>query len=64
MILGGKLPAQIKDFLNSFTVSLSPDTKIGPELYTHSNTLERAWCGVKIWPILTGSLPCEFCVVK
>ena len=62
-VTGLRIPEPLSSMLN-FTVPITPDMKIGPELYTHSDTPQRAWCGIKIPPVLTGSLPCEFCIVR
>ncbi|MEM5771516.1 MAG: hypothetical protein QW790_02100, partial [Candidatus Aenigmatarchaeota archaeon] len=44
-------------------IDLKVHLTIGPELYTHQGT-DTAWCGTKIPPIFTGTLPCDVCVIR
>jgi hypothetical protein len=58
-----RLPDPIASLLN-FTVTLTPDLRIGPEVQTRADPPNRMWCGLRIPPVLHSSVPCDICVVR
>jgi hypothetical protein len=58
-----RLPDPIASMLD-FTVTLTPDLRIGPEVQTRADPPNRMWCGLRIPPVLHSSVPCDICVVR